>query len=96
MTHLEGRTISETDNLQEAEMTDKMADVTIHIDEALVAEEREAIQDRLRSLDGVMAAASQDPTPHLVVVEYNPDLIDSRTILDTVTDGGLHAELIGM
>jgi len=75
---------------------DKMADVTIHIDEAVAAEERVGIQDRLRSLDGVMAAASQDATPHLMVVEYNPDRIDSRKILDTVTASGVHAELIGM
>ena len=77
-------------------MTDKMVDVTIHIDETVAAEKREGIQDRLRSLDGVMAAASQDQTPHLMVVEYNRDLIDSRKILDTVTDTGVHAELIGM
>ena len=77
-------------------MTDKMADVTIHIDEAVAVEDRERLQNRLRSLDGVMAAASQDATPHLMVVEYDPDVIDSRQILDTVTDSGLHAELIGM
>ena len=75
---------------------DKMADVTIHIDEAVAVEQREGLQDKLRTLDGVLAAASQDDTPHLVVVEYNPDLIDSREILDAVTDSGLHAELIGM
>jgi hypothetical protein len=77
-------------------MMDKMADVTIHIDEAVPAEDREGLQDKLRSLDGVMAAASQDHTPHLMVVEYNPDRIDSRTILEAVTDSGVHAELIGM
>jgi hypothetical protein len=77
-------------------MTEKMVDVTIHIDETVAAEEREGIQDKLRSLDGVMAAASHDHTPHLMVVEYNPELIDSRKILDTVTDSGVHAELIGM
>ena len=77
-------------------MTDKMVDVTIHIDETVAGEEREGIQDKLRSLDGVMAAASHEHTPHLMLVEYNPDLIDSRKILDTVTDTGIHAELIGM
>jgi len=71
-------------------------DVTIHIDEQVAAEEREGIQKKLRSLDGVMAAASHDHTPHLMIVEYNPDLIDSRKILDTVTDTGVHAELVGM
>lgn len=77
-------------------MTDNMVDVTIHIDEAVDAEEREGIQDTLRGLDGVMAAASHDSTPHLVVVEYNPDLIDSHQILETVVDSGVNAELIGM
>jgi hypothetical protein len=77
-------------------MTDKMVDVTIHVDETIAAEKREAIQEKLRSLDGVMAAASRDRTPHLIVVEYNPDLIDSHKILDTVIDSGVHAELIGM
>ena len=75
---------------------DKMADVAIHIDEAVAAEQREGLQDKLRSLDGVMAAASQDDTPHLMLVEYDPNLIDSRKILDAVTDSGVHAELIGM
>jgi len=75
---------------------EKMADVTIHIDETIADEEREGLQDTLRTLDGVLAAASQDETPHLMIVEYNPDLIDSREILDAVTGSGVHAELIGM
>ncbi len=75
---------------------DKMADVTIHIDETVAVDDREGLQDKLRALDGVLAAASQDETPHLMVVEYNPDLIDSREILDAVTDSGVHAELIGL
>jgi hypothetical protein len=77
-------------------MTNKMVDVTIHIDETITAENLEAIQDKLRSLPGVLAAVSHNRTPHLMVVEYNPDLIHSHKILDTVIDSGVHAELIGM
>ena len=77
-------------------MTDNMVDVTIHINEAVDAVEREGIQDKLRGLDGVMAAASHETTPHLMIVEYNPDLIESHQILETVVDSGVNAELIGI
>ncbi|MFO8153494.1 ATP-binding protein [Thioalkalivibrio sp.] len=77
-------------------MTDKVVDVTIHLDESLGAADREKIQDELRGLRGVVAASSQDETPHLVVVGYDPDAIDGRAILDTVTDSGIQAELVGM
>lgn len=77
-------------------MTGKVVDVTIHLDESLEAEGREKIQDKLRGLRGVVAATSQDETPHLLVVAYDPDAIDGRAILDTVTDSGIQAELVGM
>ncbi len=77
-------------------MSTHMADVTIHIDENTDHATRERIQDTLRELAGVMAASSHDERPHLMVVEYDPERIDSRKLLDTVTASGVHAELIGL
>lgn len=77
-------------------MSQSMADVTIHIDEDTDAEFRERIQDNLRELDGVMAASSHDNRPHLLIVEYDPERVNSRTLLDTVTANGVHAQLIGL
>lgn len=74
----------------------QLADVTVHIDETLDAGARERIEDRVRSLDGVVSYHSADKTPHLAVVEYNPAKVDSAAILDSVQSEGVHAELIGL
>jgi hypothetical protein len=62
-------------------MSIHMTDVTFHLDEKLEHDAREKVRDTLLAQDGVMAAASKDETPHLVVVEYGPDLIDPISIL---------------
>ena len=73
-----------------------LADVTVHIDEDVDHETREGIQEQLRGLDGVVAAASHDQRPHLMVVEYDPAKVDSGAILARVQQQGVHAELIGL
>ena len=77
-------------------MSTKMTDVTLHIDETTSHDEREALRDNLLELHGVMAAAYHDNQPHLMVIEYDPDEINSRDFLTAATNKGLHAELIGL
>lgn len=77
-------------------MATKMTDVTLHIDENTNHDEREAFRDSLLNMSGVMAAASQDKTPHLMVIEYDPDTVNSSDFLDAATGRGLHAELVGL
>jgi hypothetical protein len=74
----------------------KLVDVTIHIDETIDHARREAVADRVRALDGVVAAASHDEKPHLMVIEYNPDRVSSSAILARVRESGVHAEMIGL
>jgi hypothetical protein len=73
-----------------------MTDVTVHIDENITHNDREALRDRILAQKGVMAAVYHDDKPHLLMVEYDPDAVSSREILKTVTSVGVHAELIGM
>ena len=77
-------------------MGTKMTDVTLHIDENTGHDEREHFRDSLLNLNGVMAAASQDKTPHLIIVEYDPDTINSSEFLAAASQNGLHAELVGL
>lgn len=77
-------------------MEQKMADVTLHIDEETTREEREGLRDQLLELDGVMAANYRDNQPHLMIVEYNPDQITSHRLVETAEQCGYHAELVGM
>jgi hypothetical protein len=73
-----------------------LADITVHIDENVDHAVREKIQDEVRALDGVVAALSHDERPHLMVVEYNPQAVDSQGILACIKALGVHAELIGL
>lgn len=77
-------------------MSNSMVDVTIHIDEKVSADARGELQDKLLAMKGVMAAASHDDKPHLMVVEYDPEVVNSSQILSQVKDAGVHAELIGL
>ena len=77
-------------------MNINLVDITLHIDENLSPEQRGTIEDTLRALDGVVSVHNSDSTPHLTIVQYNPDEMDSQRILKRITDQGVHAELIGM
>lgn len=77
-------------------MSNNMVDVTIHIDENVSAEVRGDLEDKLRAIDGVMAAASHEQKPHLMVVEYDPEVVKSGDILREIKGAGVHAELIGL
>jgi hypothetical protein len=68
----------------------------VHIDENLSPEQRITVQDSLRALDGVVSVHGSSKTPHLTIVEYNPEVIDSHKIMKRITDQGAHAELIGL
>ena len=77
-------------------MNIQLADVTLHIDKNLNSEQRGTIEESLRALDGVVSIHNPDKTPHLTLVEYDPDVITSHVILGRVTDQGAHAELVGL
>ena len=77
-------------------MSSNMADITLHIDENTSHDDREGLRDTLLAMDGVMAAAYHDDKPHLMIVEYDPDVINSAAFLKAVSNRGLHAELVGL
>lgn len=77
-------------------MNTKLAEVTLHIDEDTSHDERESFRNVLLAMDGVMAAAYHDEKPHLILIEYNPDAINSIEFVNAVKVHGRHAELIGL
>jgi hypothetical protein len=76
-------------------MNTRHAEVTLHIDEAISHEERENFRDVLLAMEGVMAASCHDEQPHLMLIEYNPAVINSIEFVSAAKKHGLHAELIG-
>ena len=73
-----------------------MVDVTIHINENIGLEKKRGIEDKIRSMDGVLSVGYHQEKPHLMVVEYNPDEMSSEKLLSTITESGVHAQLIGL
>ncbi len=76
-------------------MDTRLAEVTLHIDEDTSHEERENFRDVVLAMGGVMAASYRDETPHLMLIEYNPDSLNSIEFVNAAKAQGLHAELIG-
>lgn len=77
-------------------METKMVDITLHIDETTTHADREALRDRMLAQQGVMAASFHDDKPHLMIVEYNPDAIDSARLVTIAKEAGVHAALVGL
>ena len=77
-------------------MNIQLADVVVHIDQSLERQERSKIEKELRAIDGVVSVHNPDDRPHLSIIEYNPEVTNSAAILSTVTNQGVHAELIGL
>ena len=77
-------------------MNFKMVDVTLHIDENVTHDDRENLRDQILQMNGVMSADHHDERPHLIIIEYNPDITGSYQFLEIAKQNDLHAELIGL
>ncbi len=77
-------------------MSDQMADILMHIDENTTHEAREKLRDELLNLEGVMAASYHDEKPHLMVLAYDPEVINSSAFIKVAQEQGLHTELVGL
>jgi hypothetical protein len=72
------------------------ADVTIHVDETIDHDRRAAIAESVRKRKGVVDVLRHDKKPHLMIVQYDPDEVNSAALLAIVRQSGVHAELVGL
>jgi hypothetical protein len=70
-------------------------DVVVHVDETLDERRRHDIESALTEKSGVRWAKFTDKRPHLMMVEYDPDLVSSMQIVERINQQQVHAELIG-
>ncbi|MCB1761353.1 MAG: cation transporter [Gammaproteobacteria bacterium] len=73
-----------------------LADVTLHIDQTLRSDELERVEEAFRQHDGIVSVHINPEKRHLMLVEYNPDKIHSRDLIDILHSQGLQGELIGL
>ena len=64
----------------------QITDVIIHVDESISNFEEEELLGELRKLDGVMSPGFN--RPHLMLVTYNPEKVNSYDLLSTVRSEG--------
>ena len=77
-------------------MDTNLADIMIHIDETLDHKALQDIRDAIIVQDGVGSASFHDEKPHMMIVLYDPERVNSLGLLETVRGKGVHAELIGL
>lgn len=77
-------------------MQTAQANVVVDVKEALGRETGNELISDIGGIPGVNHATVSPRSPRLVLVDYDPDRIDSRHILDTVQRHGFDARLIGM
>lgn len=72
-----------------------MSDIMLHIDEDLDSKEQSILEFHMRAKDGVIGLGYHSKRPHLMIVEYDRDVVTPKDLLCTATNYGLHAELVG-
>jgi hypothetical protein len=71
------------------------ANAVVHINEQLSTDEIHNIEKELSGVRGVVSACAHVKTPHLLVVDYDPQSIHSSDLLFFIERRGVHASLIG-
>lgn len=69
--------------------------LVMHIDNDLDVARRRELEDTIRLTQGVSSAQFNERRPHLMVVEYDPQLISYHQIMREVACRNLHAERVG-
>jgi len=76
-------------------MKTKIADATLHIDESLKPWQQDVLDDHMRKQRGVIAAGHNKDIPHFMMIEYNPDRVDTVKFVRMIERHGYHAERVG-
>jgi len=69
--------------------------LVVHVNDLLGEVRRGDIEDALELESGITSAHFTDQRPHLMVVEYDPDVMTSGYILNKMGRQSVHAQLIG-
>lgn len=73
-----------------------IVDLLIHVKPPLTGEDQMALEEQLRSFEGIIAPRFNLPGAALLSVAYNPDLIGSQGLLHAVRAAGYQASLVGL
>lgn len=72
-----------------------VSDILIHINDTLSEQQRKALEESLRQIDGVVAPRFNPGKEHLLLVAFNPDATSMAALLTQVQSFGYNAQLVG-
>lgn len=81
--------------MEKARMINFDANAVVHINESLSADQIHDIEKELAGVRGVVCACAHEKTPHLLLIDYDPQTVRALDLLRHVENSGLHAALIG-
>lgn len=62
-----------------------IADITVHLHPESSCDDRDKVEQGLRSCDGVISVHfNNEEHPHIMLVAYNPEVVSSRILLDDI------------
>jgi len=70
-------------------------EVVVHIDEELTKGSQEMLSDKVCNIEGVETANLANKRPHLMIVGFNSQEIETLNVLNGVRNTGVHAQLVG-
>lgn len=73
-----------------------LADFLINVRAELPMDARAELEDELSHMGGVVSACFSPRNPHVMTVTYNPDSVDSSTVLARVSTRGIEASKVGL
>jgi hypothetical protein len=73
----------------------RLAEVVVHIDEDLADEQREILEQDLRTLRGILDLSFCRNRHHLMIVQYQPEMVSSTRLIEQVRRLAGRAQLIG-
>ncbi len=71
-----------------------LVDITLHIRNALSAEQRHEMQDAVHQMDGVVSTHLAAAHPQTMLVEINPQRTDGDQVLQQLLSRGVDADLV--
>ncbi|MGA7984888.1 MAG: hypothetical protein WCA01_06890 [Burkholderiales bacterium] len=72
------------------------SDIMIHINESLGEEARSALENAIRSVEGVVAPRFNAGKEHLLMVAFDPKKTSAAALLERTRAAGYTAQLVGM
>ena len=72
-----------------------VSDILIHINDTLSEQQRKALEESMRQIDGVVAPRFNPGKEHLLLVAFNPGATSTAALLAQVQSFGYNAQLVG-